>query len=70
MKVVYIENQLARQTIGMMTGVKLIHEGSVLSTSPALSLMTCVDIMAYISYMYQVEPVHVSGVGPMPVFIF
>lgn len=27
--------------------------------------MACADIKAYILYIYQVEPLHVSGVGPM-----
>lgn len=53
-----------------MTRIKLNHCGSVLSTSHFPSHMTFADIMACTSYMYQVKPLRVALVGPMPSFLF
>lgn len=59
-----------RQTNGMMSRVKPIHCGNLFTTLPVLSRMTHTDITAWISYMYLDEPLILSEVGHMPLFIF
>lgn len=67
---VFTENILPGQTNGLMPRVRMIFWRSMFSTLTVLSQMTCVDTVACVSYMLQVEPLHMSWVGYMPLFKF